>query len=514
MNMAKQLKAHNQEQKSVIVPISDDGDEFKVGDLVSFDSWDTLASDGMPQTSGMAFLGIIRVISGTDATVEYLDTTMQPRGDTCVRPLSSLRQYILPAAPVEPTPEPTPEPAPADPAPSEETPAEEKSPRIQVIPGRPADNADGIEYKSVMGMTSSSVNGRTVDGIAAVMGNIDNADDITHKGAFNKTIREQGQRVMFTFNHEVGDFPTARIDELKEVPRDELPHEIKSRYPEATGGLFVRRTYLDTDRGNQAFVGVTSGAIKEMSYGYKAVRRDFTRFEAKTVRNLREVRLVDVCDTTLGINPATMSKKGALPYKSAPKAAEDAPWNGAAEIRRADVIEMKAISAWGDPEHRENKSGYHFVHHRADDGHTVVWAGVKSAMAELLSGNIDLHSADRRATFDHLSRHFEDFGKEPPDVKLLEIAYSVKDARNLIAQGVDFKAGRMISAANEAKIRTVMDGLAAQLETLNELLGIAEPPAEETTEEVTEETVDAKALTSTSAMLALLELARLELETK
>ena len=74
-------KIDKPEKKAVLVPLSDDGDPFKVGDYVTFDSWANGASDGTITTGG-AYFGIIRAINGNDATVEYLDTKMQPRGDT------------------------------------------------------------------------------------------------------------------------------------------------------------------------------------------------------------------------------------------------------------------------------------------------------------------------------------------------------------------------------------------------------------------------------------------------
>lgn len=373
------------EGKAILLPLSDDGDPFKIGDCVCFDGWDSSPTNGAPITVGSAFMGIIRAINGTVATLEYLDTTMQPRGDTCIRPLSTLREYMLPGAS------------------SASDATEAKGPRIEFVTSE--GTISGVEYKSIGGLEPQSINGRTVDGIAAVFGNVDDASDITHPGAFKKTLQEQGKRVMFTFNHEIMDTPRAKIDEIREIGRDALPYQIKSQYPQATGGLFVRRTYLETPRGEETLAGVKSGAIAEMSYGYQAIKKDYDKYEGKSVRNLREVRLIDICDTTLGVNPATVSKKSALEFR----------------------------------------------------------------MLGLTSG--------------------------------------VKAARDLLAMGVDFKAGRRNSANDQAKIQSVIDALEQQLETLEELLGIAEPPAEEAAESATE----GKALTSPDAMLALLDLALIEL---
>jgi hypothetical protein len=85
--------------KAILIPISEDGDPFKIGDLVAFDGWEPMTIGGaasLGRTSGSGFLGIIRAIAGGEATVEFLDTNMQPRGDTCMRPLEALREYMLP----------------------------------------------------------------------------------------------------------------------------------------------------------------------------------------------------------------------------------------------------------------------------------------------------------------------------------------------------------------------------------------------------------------------------------
>ncbi len=89
-------KMHNSDHmdKAILIPVSEDGDPFKIGDLVAFEGWDVMT----PQAAGGGFMGIIRAIAGFDAAVEYLDVTMQPAGNTTIRPLATLREYMLPGA--------------------------------------------------------------------------------------------------------------------------------------------------------------------------------------------------------------------------------------------------------------------------------------------------------------------------------------------------------------------------------------------------------------------------------
>lgn len=166
-----------------------------------------------------------------------------------------------------------------------------------------------IEYKTVP-LSGVDVNDRIVTGIAAVFGNVDEGGDITHPGAFKKTIAEQTGRVKHLWNHDFNQPPTAVVKDLREVGRDELPADVRTRYADAKGGLVVVREYLDTPRGNEILAGIKAGAITEMSYGYNVTQKDFTKgSDGRAIRNLRQVRLLDTSDVPWGMNPATVAAK-------------------------------------------------------------------------------------------------------------------------------------------------------------------------------------------------------------
>lgn len=328
---------------------------------------------------------------------------------------------------------------------------------------------DSIEYK-VSQITAQQVNeARTVTGLAAIFGNVDDGGDRIWAGAFNKTIQEQKTRVRHMWNHELDQPPTAVIKDLREVGRGELPADLLSKFPEAKGGLQVTREYLATPRADEILAGIRAGAISEMSISYFPIRKDFEHSEGKSIRNLREVQLLETSDVTWGMNPASRAIKGALPFKTHPTAALDAPWDGAGELAKAELSDLKLMCAWTTDV--ESKSGYTLAHHRSDDGHSVVWRGVAAAMSALTSGKADVPPEARRAIFDHLAQHYEQFGQEPPDYKLVDFAYTVQDARRSYAD-VEEKIGRMISAQNMAKLKAAMT-------TLQEILLAAEPPSPE-----------------------------------
>lgn len=172
-----------------------------------------------------------------------------------------------------------------------------------------------MEYKALPSFVKA-IDGRTVTGIASVFGNIDSYGDIVFKGAFKKTIEENGSRVKHLWMHDVWMPPTAKIIELSEVGRGELPDVVKEKFPQAKGGLQVVREYLDTPRGNEILAGIQAGAINEMSFGYDALKWDIEELkegeQRYIVRNLREVRLWDTSDVTFGANEATVASKSAI----------------------------------------------------------------------------------------------------------------------------------------------------------------------------------------------------------
>jgi hypothetical protein len=172
-----------------------------------------------------------------------------------------------------------------------------------------------MEYKLLIAQPKA-IDGRVVTGLAAIMGNVDAGNDRIQKGAFKKTIQENGKRVRHLWMHDMWQPPTAVIKELVEVGRDDLPEDLKAAHPEATGGLQVTREYLDTERGNEILAGIKAGGIAEMSIGYDPVKFAFeemkTEGQSVMVRNLKEVRLWDTSDVTYGMNELTVAAKRSL----------------------------------------------------------------------------------------------------------------------------------------------------------------------------------------------------------
>lgn len=178
----------------------------------------------------------------------------------------------------------------------------------------------GMECKTVVEL--HEVNDRIVTGFPSVFGNVDDGGDLIEPGAYQKTLAERGARLRWLWQHDRSQPPTAKVLELAEVSREELPADVIAHYPEATGGLRVRREYLDTPRGNEVLAAIKSGALNEMSIGYDATKAEYpadSNVNGRKVRRvLKEIRLWEMSDVNWGMNAATANVKALLDLPSGP----------------------------------------------------------------------------------------------------------------------------------------------------------------------------------------------------
>ncbi len=153
---------------------------------------------------------------------------------------------------------------------------------------------------------------RTVTGIFAVHGNIDDGGDMSVPGSFSK--RLAGARVRFLWNHDSWQPPIASILSIREVGREELPPKVLEKAPEATGGVEVtRRYYEDVPLADWVWKAILAGDVTEMSYAYEVHGYEIREVGERKVRVLTDVELFDVSDVNWGMNPATAGVKGVIP---------------------------------------------------------------------------------------------------------------------------------------------------------------------------------------------------------
>lgn len=166
---------------------------------------------------------------------------------------------------------------------------------------------------------------RTVTGIPSVFGIADQGGDLIPNGAYKKTISERASKIKWLWYHNIFDTapPIAKILDIREVGRDELPEKITSEFPNATGGLRVTRKYLDTPRADEIFTGIVEGVIDEMSVGIDVLQseypEDYYENSRQVNRIIKEVKLYEISDLLWGMNQATTNAKGIIDFPLAIK---------------------------------------------------------------------------------------------------------------------------------------------------------------------------------------------------
>jgi hypothetical protein len=126
--------------------------------------------------------------------------------------------------------------------------------------------------------------------------------------------------------------------------------------------------------------------------------------------------LIDIAGLT---DLLTRQRRGAIPANTnTPKADEAAAWDAGKEVGDcpAEEAPLRRMHAWVDDQGDANaKSSYKLPHHQADGA--LVWRGVAAAMTRLLQSGTDIPDSDRRGVYNHLSAHYTQFDKEPPEFR-------------------------------------------------------------------------------------------------
>ena len=121
----------------------------------------------------------------------------------------------------------------------------------------------------------------TFEGYASVFGNIDEQGDIVDKGAFAKTIQENG-KVPLIWQH-----------------KPQEPIGVALSLIEDSRGLKMQgQLNLDVMRGKEAYSLLKQGAIRGLSIGYDVVKKTADN----GVRRLKEVRLWEISLVTFPAN--------------------------------------------------------------------------------------------------------------------------------------------------------------------------------------------------------------------
>ena len=214
-----------------------------------------------------------------------------------------------------------------------------------------------------------------VETIFAVMGNIDDGNDVIHPGAFTKTFAERGHKVRVLDQHRTDSIMAVlgKPLELRELDRAQLPPDLLARVPEATGGAYAKiRFMMDTPEGKGAFIRLREGSPDEWSFGYDALDTDYSQAvkdgAAVTVRNLRSLRLYEISPVLWGMNPATVTTG----VKAAPS--EGKPYD---IFREGDEWLVCRVNA--DGERMGDPLGRHATEEEAQAQLAALYANVEDA---------------------------------------------------------------------------------------------------------------------------------------
>lgn len=144
-----------------------------------------------------------------------------------------------------------------------------------------------MEHKSVsIELKDISPGSRTAIVAHAVYDNIDRVGDISRKGMFNKSWRENPV-VDFWFNHDP-----------KQVPGT------VTRTFEEGNKAFSELKFGNWTLGNDVMEMADAGVIKGVSFGYITEKKDYLQIKGRKVRELKEVRHIETSLlTVLPANP-------------------------------------------------------------------------------------------------------------------------------------------------------------------------------------------------------------------
>lgn len=136
--------------------------------------------------------------------------------------------------------------------------------------------------------------------------------------------------------------------------------------------------------------------------------------DAESGKDAKEEETKDALEDTL---------KGVIGYANHGKSPEDDSWDASAEMgKTTDPAVWKKMCTWFDSSKPDEKGSYKLPHHKGDGGNPSVWRGVSAAMAALMGarGGLDIPDGDRKGVYNHLVKHYEEYGKTPPDFKAVE----------------------------------------------------------------------------------------------
>lgn len=130
---------------------------------------------------------------------------------------------------------------------------------------------------------------RVVTGYLSNFDNIDHDSDIIVKGAFQKSIDERKQAIWFLNQHNWQQ-PHGKFSVLRE---------------DSKGLYFESEPLIDTTYSSDVLKLYEAGIMREHSIGFQTIKSDYEKQKNTNVRIIKEVKLYEGSNVTLGANPET-----------------------------------------------------------------------------------------------------------------------------------------------------------------------------------------------------------------
>ena len=124
-----------------------------------------------------------------------------------------------------------------------------------------------------------------VKGYGSIFGNVDSDGDIIRRGAYSKTIKENGQRVKYLYQHDMNK-PLGKMVNLYEDEK----------------GLMFEASVPKTQLGKDVIELMKAGVITENSVGILPIQKE----QKDSYRELLECKLFEISAVTLAANDQAM----------------------------------------------------------------------------------------------------------------------------------------------------------------------------------------------------------------
>lgn len=166
----------------------------------------------------------------------------------------------------------------------------------------------------------------TVKGYGSIFNNVDSDGDVILKGAYTKTIAENGKRVKYIYQHDM----YSPLGTMKSLYEDEK-------------GLMFEALIPKTRLGKDVMQLMKGGVITENSVGFMPILRDTL---SNGITQIKEVKLFEISAVTLAANDQAtiLDVKGNFDIEKASKKYD----NIAKLIRKSDISDELGYALEGE----------------------------------------------------------------------------------------------------------------------------------------------------------------------